>query len=380
MADCNPLVRWNAALILASRAITSPIALGCTIVFKASELCPRTHYCLLECWTEAGLQPGVLNVVQTQRSDAPATTETLIAHPSIRKVEFIGSKAVGNIIAQMCAKHTKPIFLELGGKSAALVLNDAKLEQAADLCLMGAFLHHGQICFSTERILVQSSVASEFKKLLQQKSSEHHSAGHAINVSIASNANAALLDAQSKGAEFLFGGPGFQSNASALKPTIVTSVTEDMTIFDAETFGPSASLYTFDSDSEAVELANRSIYGLNAAVHTTNLSRGIDIARQLQVGQVHINNLTEYDECKSCVPCSFLFRCLFTASSASRFASHFQVNFAPVLTFVNSLLATIPVGGERASGWGRSNAAWGFTEYLSLKTITANMKEPHTYI
>lgn len=111
--------------------------MGCTVVFKASELCPRTHHFLCEAWTEAGLPRGVLNVLQTRREDAPSVTEALIAHLAIRKVEFIGSRAVGNIIGQIAAKYTKPVFMELGGKSAAIVLDDAKLDQAVHLCLMG---------------------------------------------------------------------------------------------------------------------------------------------------------------------------------------------------------------------------------------------------
>lgn len=116
---------------------------------------------------------------------------------------------------------------------------------------------------------------------------------------MANNANAKLLDAHKKGAEFLVGGAEPEGNVLSLKPTIVTSITPEMTIFEEETFGPSASLYTFQDDAEAVKLANASIYGLNAAIHTTNMERGIDMARELEVGQVHINNLTEYDERKS---------------------------------------------------------------------------------
>ncbi|CAM1503360.1 Fc.00g081360.m01.CDS01 [Cosmosporella sp. VM-42] len=328
---------WNAPVLLASRVIAAPIAVGCTVVFKASELCPRTHHFLSEAWIEAGLPKGVLNVLQTRRDDAPSVTEALIAHPAIRKVEFIGSRVVGNIIAQVAAKYTKPVFLELGGKSAAIVLDDAKLDQAVHLCLMGVVLHHGQICFSTERILVQENIAPQFIKLLKEKA-EDYSAGHAVTLQMATNANAKLVDAYRKGAEFLIGGAELDGNGLGLKPTIVTSITPEMAIFEEETFGPSASLYTFKDDTEAVQLANASIYGLNAAVHTTSMERGIEIARELEVGQVHINNLTEYDE------------------------------------------PTIPVGGVKASGWGRSNGGWGLEEYLTLKTITVNMKKAHTYI
>lgn len=133
---------------------------------------------------------------------------------------------------------------------------------------------------------------------MKRKSTEF-SAGHAVNLRIAENANSRLLEAQEKGAEFLIGGPGFNIDTGGLKPTIVTNVTEDMTMFEEETFGPSASLYIFQDDADAVNIANNSIYGLNAAVHTTNMARGLDMARKLEVGQVHINNLTAFDEGKA---------------------------------------------------------------------------------
>ena len=128
---------WNASVILATRAITGQIAAGCTVVLKASELSPRTHHYIRQCFEDAGLPKGVLNVIQTSREDAATTTEALIAHHSIRKIEFIGSRAIGRIIGQMAAKYSKPVLMELGSKSPAIVLDDANLEQAAHLCLMG---------------------------------------------------------------------------------------------------------------------------------------------------------------------------------------------------------------------------------------------------
>lgn len=124
-------------MILATRAIVGQIAAGCTVVLKASELSPQTHHYIRQAFEDAGLPKGVLNVIQTSREDAAATTEALIAHPAIRKIEFIGSRTIGNIIGQMAAKYTKPVLMELGGKSPAIVLDDARLEQAAHLCLLG---------------------------------------------------------------------------------------------------------------------------------------------------------------------------------------------------------------------------------------------------
>jgi acyl-CoA reductase-like NAD-dependent aldehyde dehydrogenase len=120
---------------LACKSIASILAAGCSVVFKASELCPRTHHWLLEAYTEAGVPSGVLNVIQARREDSPAVTETLIAHEAIKKVEFIGSAGIGRIIASLCGRYLKPVLMELGGKCASIVLDDANLEDAAAKCI-----------------------------------------------------------------------------------------------------------------------------------------------------------------------------------------------------------------------------------------------------
>lgn len=124
-------------MILGARALATPVAAGCTVVFKASELCPKTHHLLVEIFQDAGCPIGVLNVIQTSREDAIDVTDALISHPAIRKIEFVGSAAVGKAIGATCAKHLKPILMELGGKGPALVLDDADLADAARKCVMG---------------------------------------------------------------------------------------------------------------------------------------------------------------------------------------------------------------------------------------------------
>ena len=131
---------------------------------------------------------------------------------------------------------------------------------------------------------------------LLKREAEDYSPGYGVTLQMAKNADARLIDAQQKGASFLIGGPSFNGVSSALKPTIVTGVKENMIIYDEESFGPSVSLYIVKDDREAIELVNASSYGLNAAVHAQNMTRGIDISRALEVGQVHINNITEHDE------------------------------------------------------------------------------------
>jgi acyl-CoA reductase-like NAD-dependent aldehyde dehydrogenase len=258
-------------MILSTRAIAAPIGAGCTVVLKASELCPRTHHAIVEAFMEAGLPPGCLNQIQMGRESAPAVTEALIADNAIRKVEFIGSATVGRIIGHVASKHLKPVLMELGGKGPALVLKDADLKRAAKLCALGAFLHHGQICMSTDRIIVVREVADEFSKYLVEevKSGYSEGVGFAVSPSIAKHAQLLLDEASKQGATYLVGDNRLLGDTGAsLKPTIVTGVKPSDRLYDEETFGPSASLYVVEDEAQAIKLANESSYGLNGAVHT----------------------------------------------------------------------------------------------------------------
>lgn len=154
---------WNAPFTLGIRSIAYPLAAGNTVVLKAPEASPRCSYAFVSCFHDAGLPVGVLNLIAHQPSDAAIVTKYLIEHPSITKVNFTGSTLVGKIIAKLAGENLKPVLLELGGKAPAIVLDDADLEKAAADCAIGAFLHSGQICMSTERIIVHESVASEFE-------------------------------------------------------------------------------------------------------------------------------------------------------------------------------------------------------------------------
>lgn len=294
---------WNAALILATRAISSAIGSGCTVVLKASEQSPLTHTALVDMFRDAGCPPGVLNSLSASREDAASITESLIADDRIRKVEFIGSAAVGRLIGATAAKHLKPVLMELGGKCPAIVLDDADLGKAAMLAGNGALMHHGQICFSTERIIVQRKVADEFiKKLI--KVVENTPGGPAVSGKIAQTALDILQDAKDKGAKFLAGGPEFASR-NAVKPSLVLvdpkTTSDQLRIVDEETFGPSASVYIVDTDAEAIALANRSAYGLNATIHTKNMERAVKMGRDLEYGQVHANSISVYTSRKSCM-------------------------------------------------------------------------------
>ncbi|KAL9086705.1 MAG: hypothetical protein Q9165_007024 [Trypethelium subeluteriae] len=327
---------WNAALILATRAIASALGAGCTVVVKASELCPRTHHAIVRAFEDAAeeeeeggrfLPKGALNQIQAGREQAAEVTEALIKHPAVRKVDFIGSAAVGRMIGATAARYLKPVLMELGGKCPAIVLEDADLRKAATLCAKGATLHHGQICFSTERIIVLRKVAEEFKSLLVHAFEANPSAGAAVTEAGVKHAEDVLRDAREKGEKFLLGGEIERGKTATLKPAIILEP-KTSRIVDEETFGPSASLYVVENDEEAIELANKSAYGLNATIHTKDLARGIKMAHELEYGQVHINSIS-----------------VFTASTGSQ-------------------------GGVKGSGWGRQNAGWGLHEFLIEKFVS----------
>lgn len=339
---------WNGAMILAARAITSAIAAGCTVVVKASELSPLTHAMLAEVFRDAGFPPGVLNILQARREDAAQITETLIAHPAIRKIDFIGSAAVGRMIGATASKYLKPVLMELGGKCPAIVLDDANLPKAAGMCARGAVMNHGQICFGTERIIVLRSVADEFIKLLV-KQIEQASGGTAVNERIAQNALNILKDAKEKGAKFLIGGAemaGKNSVAPALVQIDPKTKVAAMRLVDEESFSPSASVYVVEEEEEAIAVANRSAYGLNAAIHTSSLERAIKMGRELEYGQIHTNCPTVY-----------------TSRKSKMYHGH-------VIPLLMSSIATAPQGGVKGSGWGRQNASWGLEEFLVERHIS----------
>src|SRR5580658_8323264 len=160
---------WNAPIILGVRAIVTALACGNSVILKASEICPRTHELIIEAFAEAGFPAGVVNVVTNAPKDASAVVGALIDHPAVRRVNFTGSTAVGHIIAKRCAEHLKPCLLELGGKAPLLVLEDADLDEAVKAAAFGAFMNQGQICMSTERIIVVEAVAGQFAEKLKNK-------------------------------------------------------------------------------------------------------------------------------------------------------------------------------------------------------------------
>ena len=206
---------WNAPVILGVRAIAMPLACGNTVVLKASEMCPGTHRLIGTVLQEAGLPPGVVNVVTNAPKDAGAVVDALIAHKAVRRVNFTGSSRVGKIVARKCAEHLKPVLLELGGKSPLVVLDDADLDEAVNAAAFGAFANQGQICMSTERIVVDEKVADQFVERFAAKAKSltvgdpregKAVLGSLIDRSAAERVTSLVLDACAKGAKLAAGG------------------------------------------------------------------------------------------------------------------------------------------------------------------------------
>src|ERR1700761_7360818 len=229
---------------------------------------------------QAGLPDGVLSVIYHQTSDAAAVANTIIEHPLVRKVNFTGSTMTGSIIASKAGKELKPVLMELGGKASAIVCEDANLENAAMQVALGSFLHAGQICMATERILVHRNIINDFAEALKGASEKVYASNGEAPLLIAKagvEKNHKLLDdAASKGAKVVYGDvKAHEQSAHRIRPVIISDVKKDMDIFYTESFGPTVSLIAVDSDEQAIEIANDTDYGLSGAIFTENLGRGL---------------------------------------------------------------------------------------------------------
>jgi len=329
---------WNAPIILGTRAVAMPLACGNTVVLKSSELCPTLHRLIAQAFVDAGFPPGVVNLVSNAPDDAAQVVERLIAHPAVRRINFTGSTRVGRIIAQHAAKHLKPVLLELGGKNPIVVLDDADLDAAVEAAAFSAFFNQGQICMSADRILVDRKVAPAFIEKLAAKtatlkaaSSDAPLAGMA-DPAAAARVDAMLQDARERGAQVIQSG-GLDGNI--LQPAIVDQVRPEMRVYQEESFGPIVSVLRFDTDEEAIRLANDSEYGLSSAVFSRDIGRAMAVAQRIESGICHINGPTVHDE------------------------------------------AQMPFGGVKGSGYGRFGGKAAIAEFTDLRWITVQTTPRH---
>jgi acyl-CoA reductase-like NAD-dependent aldehyde dehydrogenase len=284
------------------RAIAMPLACGNTVVLKASEVCPATHRLIGDVFTECDFPPGVVNVMVHSPEAAPEVAEAMIAHRAVRRVNFTGSTRVGRLIAEMAGRHLKPVLLELGGKAPLVVLDDADLDEAAAAANFGAFMHQGQICMATERVIVDDKVGDDFVGRFKARAGAltmgdpakgQFALAGLVDEGSVQRINALIADAKAKGAAIVCGGP---SNSVLFAPTILDHVTRDMRLYHEESFGPVVAVIRAKSADDAVRLANDSDYGLSAAVFGRDVSRALSVARRIESGICHINSATVQDE------------------------------------------------------------------------------------
>lgn len=332
---------WNAPIILGVRAIAVPLACGNAVVLKASENCPRTHSLIIEAFAEAGFPEGTVNIVTNAPKDAADVVGALIDHAAVRRINFTGSTAVGKVIAKRAAEHLKPCLLELGGKAPLIVLDDADLDEAVKAAAFGAFMNQGQICMSTERIIVQAAVADEFIKRFAIKAKSLATGdpregktplGAVVDQRTVRHVNGLIDDACSKGASIAAGG---KADTVLMPATVIDGVTSNMSLYREESFGPIVGIIRATDEADAVRLANDSDYGLSAAVFTRDTARGLRVARQIRSGICHVNGPTVHDE------------------------------------------PQMPFGGVGASGYGRFGGKAGIDQFTELRWITIETQPGH---
>ena len=327
---------WNAPVILGVRALATPLACGNTVILKASEICPRTHRLIGESLCDAGLDGGVVNVISNAPADAAKIVEALIAQPAVRRVSFTGSTRVGRTIAEIAARYLKPALLELGGKASLIVLDDADLDEAVRAAAFGAFMNQGQICMSTERIVVDEVVAAPFVDMLTRKAATlvagdpfegKRQLGALISYEAVGRIDGLIKDAVSKGARILTGG---RANGILMDATVLDHVTPAMRIYAEESFGPPVAIIRVRGVEEAVRVANDTEYGLSSAVFGRDVKRAMDVALRIEAGICHVNGPTVHDE------------------------------------------AQMPFGGMKASGYGRFGGKAAIHEFTELRWITVS--------
>jgi benzaldehyde dehydrogenase (NAD) len=325
---------WNAPMILGMRAVAAPVAYGNTVVLKASEESPGTHLSIASVFEEAGFPKGVLNVIANAPPDAAEVVDELISNPKSRRISFTGSTKIGRLIAESAGRHLKRVVLELGGKAPMVILGDADLNAAVSAANFGAFMNQGQICMSTERIVVEKPVAEEFAKKLAAKGQSlkvgdpldpQSQLGCLISPAAVERVQSLVDDAVAKGAKVLCGG---KAQGPCYPPTVVYGVTPAMRMYHEESFGPAKPIVVANDAQDALRIANDTPYGLSSAVFTADVNKALRMAEKLEFGICHINGATVHDE------------------------------------------PQMPFGGEKDSGYGKFGGRAGLDEFTELRWVT----------
>jgi len=333
---------WNMPGILTARGFAAALAVGNTIVLKPSEDTPYAGGLFFaEVLEEAGIPKGVFNVVTCSRESVAEVGDEMIENPLVKAVSFTGSTAVGRHIAAKAGAHLKKACVELGGKDSLIILEDADLDHAAKAANFGSFMHQGQVCMSTEKILVHEGVYDDFMRRFLSRASKLRTGhtrdkdnviGPLVNTRQALRVKALIDDAVAKGARVDLGGRAWDN---FVEPTVLSNVNASMNIWHDETFGPVVVVCPFRTEDEAVALNNDTEYGLTAAIMTADEARALRLAGRLETGMVHVN-------CQN-------------------------INDEP----------HVPFGGVKASGVGRYGGRWSLDAFTELRWITLDRGGRH---
>jgi succinate-semialdehyde dehydrogenase/glutarate-semialdehyde dehydrogenase len=328
---CVAITPWNFPAAMITRKAGAALAAGCTMVVKPALETPYSALALCELAGRAGIPPGVLSVVT---GDAKSIGGEMTSSPIVRKLSFTGSTAVGKLLMEQCASTLKKVSLELGGNAPFLVFDDADLDAAVEGAIASKYRNTGQTCVCTNRFLVQDGIYDEFARRLAEAVrgqlkvgnglDEGVAQGPLINQAAVEKVESQIADALSKGAKVATGGARHALGGTFFQPTVLTDVTPTMAVAHEETFGPVAPLFRFETEEEAVQMANDSEYGLASYLYSRELSRVWRIAEALEYGMVGINT-----------------------------------------GLISTAVA--PFGGVKSSGIGREGSRYGIEEYLEIK-------------
>lgn len=332
---CGLITPWNWPLNQVSCKVAPALAVGCTMVLKPSEIAPLSAYLYAEIMDEAGIPPGVFNLVN---GDGPTVGEALSRHPDVDMMSFTGSTRAGSLVAQNAAPTVKRVTQELGGKSPNIILDDADLEAAVTRGVMHMYNNTGQSCNAPSRMLVPRSLLSQAEEIAAKvtegvvmgpTASESTTMGPVISKIQWDKIQGLIESGIAEGAKVVCGGPGLPDGIDRgyyVRPTVFSDVSNDMTIAQQEIFGPVLVMIPYDNEEEAIRIANDTPYGLAGYVQSGDLEHARRVASKIRAGNVHING-----------------------ASAG---------------------LDVPFGGYKQSGNGREWGAHGFTDYLEIKAIS----------
>ncbi|MGB0665100.1 MAG: NAD-dependent succinate-semialdehyde dehydrogenase [Pontibacterium sp.] len=324
---------WNFPVAMITRKIAPALAAGCTLVLKPAAETPLCALALGELAIRAGIPSGVINIVPS--TQAVEVGQAMCDSKVVKKLTFTGSTRVGKILMAQCAATVKRTSMELGGNAPVIVFDDADIDQALVGVLASKYRNSGQTCICANRILVQAGIYDEFSKRLTAAVAQFNlgngvddgvTHGPVISTAAAQSIDTKVKAALEQGAKALIGGQVSSLGAQFYEPTVMTGVTPDMAIAKEETFGPVAPLIAFETEEEAVAMANDTDFGLAAYVYTQNMARSWRVAESLEYGMVGMNE---------------------TAISSE----------------------VIPFGGVKESGQGREGSKYGLEDYLETKYI-----------